>query len=138
MFAQRQSDGRFALVTVEVELEVDLDPALDPDALRELLAKAEGTARRCLADGAPELRVDGQRLEAARRMTGGIARAAQAAGSPRAAGVRIEVTTPLLSARPVYSTRTRCQRRAGSAFSLTALTGARVVPKRVTRRRGAT
>ncbi|HSI30088.1 MAG TPA: OsmC family protein [Miltoncostaeaceae bacterium] len=41
VFAQRQSDGRFALVTVEVELEVDLDPALDPDALRELLAKAE-------------------------------------------------------------------------------------------------
>ncbi|HSI30089.1 MAG TPA: GFA family protein [Miltoncostaeaceae bacterium] len=34
--------------------------------------------------------------------------------------MRIEVTTPLLGA--VYCHCTRCQRRAGSAFSLTALT----------------
>jgi organic hydroperoxide reductase OsmC/OhrA len=39
--ARREEDERFALVTVAVDLEVELDPAPAPDALRDLLAKAE-------------------------------------------------------------------------------------------------
>jgi uncharacterized OsmC-like protein len=37
--AQREEDGRFALVEVEVRIEAELDPA--PESLEELLAKAE-------------------------------------------------------------------------------------------------
>jgi organic hydroperoxide reductase OsmC/OhrA len=38
---RRESDERFAFVAVEVDLDVRLDPAPDPGALRDLLAKAE-------------------------------------------------------------------------------------------------
>jgi uncharacterized OsmC-like protein len=37
--AQREEDGRFAMVEVDVRIEADLDPA--PESLDELLAKAE-------------------------------------------------------------------------------------------------
>ncbi len=39
--ARRERDGRFALVTIDVELEVELDPAPGPEALHDLVAKAE-------------------------------------------------------------------------------------------------
>jgi organic hydroperoxide reductase OsmC/OhrA len=39
--ARREDDGRFALVAVDVHLSVRLDPAPSPEALRELLGKAE-------------------------------------------------------------------------------------------------
>ncbi len=38
---RRERDGRFAFVAVEVAFDVALDPRPAPDALRELLAKAE-------------------------------------------------------------------------------------------------
>jgi organic hydroperoxide reductase OsmC/OhrA len=38
---RRHDDGRFAFVAVEVDLEVRLDPAPDPEALRSLIASAE-------------------------------------------------------------------------------------------------
>jgi organic hydroperoxide reductase OsmC/OhrA len=38
---RREDDERFAFVGVEVELEVELHPAPAPDAVRELVAKAE-------------------------------------------------------------------------------------------------
>jgi organic hydroperoxide reductase OsmC/OhrA len=38
---RRESDERFAFVAVEVDLDVRLDPAPDPGALRDLVAKAE-------------------------------------------------------------------------------------------------
>jgi organic hydroperoxide reductase OsmC/OhrA len=41
LVARRDADGRFALVAVEVALEVELDPAPGPEALRDLLARAE-------------------------------------------------------------------------------------------------
>ena len=39
--ARREEDGRFAFVAVDVDLEVRLDPAPDPGALGDLIAKAE-------------------------------------------------------------------------------------------------
>jgi uncharacterized OsmC-like protein len=39
--ARRERDGRFALVTAEVDLEAELDPPPDLEALRDLVAKAE-------------------------------------------------------------------------------------------------
>jgi uncharacterized OsmC-like protein len=39
--AKRADDGRYALVDVTITLDVELEPALSGDALRELLAKAE-------------------------------------------------------------------------------------------------
>ena len=41
MVTRREGDGRFALVTVEVALEVELDPVPGPEALHDLVAKAE-------------------------------------------------------------------------------------------------
>jgi organic hydroperoxide reductase OsmC/OhrA len=38
---RREDDERFAFVSVEVDLEVDLHPAPDPGAVRDLIAKAE-------------------------------------------------------------------------------------------------
>ena len=38
---RRETDERFAFVEIEVECTVELDPPLDPDAARELVAKAE-------------------------------------------------------------------------------------------------
>ena len=38
---KREDDGRYAFVTVDVHFEVTLDPGVDPDAVRELLAGAE-------------------------------------------------------------------------------------------------
>jgi organic hydroperoxide reductase OsmC/OhrA len=38
---RREGDERFAFVSVEVELDVRLDPAPAPDALRDLIARAE-------------------------------------------------------------------------------------------------
>lgn len=38
---KRDEDGRYALVDVEVRLDVELSPMPAPDALRELLARAE-------------------------------------------------------------------------------------------------
>lgn len=38
---RREQDGRYAFVAFEVDLDVQLDPAPAPDAVRELLAKAE-------------------------------------------------------------------------------------------------
>ncbi len=38
---RRESDGRHAFVTVEAELQVTLAPRPDPEALAELLARAE-------------------------------------------------------------------------------------------------
>jgi len=38
---RRESDGRYALVEANVELSVQLEPAPAPDAVAELLAKAE-------------------------------------------------------------------------------------------------
>jgi organic hydroperoxide reductase OsmC/OhrA len=39
--ARREDDGRFAIVEVDVDLVVRLDPAPSPELLRELLEKAE-------------------------------------------------------------------------------------------------
>jgi uncharacterized OsmC-like protein len=39
--ARREDDGRFALVAIDIHLSVRLDPAPSPEALRELLGKAE-------------------------------------------------------------------------------------------------
>jgi organic hydroperoxide reductase OsmC/OhrA len=39
--SKRDSDGRYAFVEVDVQLEVELDPAPDRGAVRELVAKAE-------------------------------------------------------------------------------------------------
>lgn len=44
--ARRQEDGRYALVEVTVALDVQLDPPPDPQALGDLLARAE---RDCFA-----------------------------------------------------------------------------------------
>jgi hypothetical protein len=38
---RREGDERFAFVSVEVEMDVRLDPAPAPEALRDLIAKAE-------------------------------------------------------------------------------------------------
>lgn len=38
---KRDSDGRYAFVELDVQLEVELDPAPDDDTVRELVAKAE-------------------------------------------------------------------------------------------------
>jgi organic hydroperoxide reductase OsmC/OhrA len=38
---KRDSDGRYAFVELHVKLDVELDPAPDGDAVRELVAKAE-------------------------------------------------------------------------------------------------
>lgn len=38
---KRDSDGRYAFVELDVQLEVELDPSPDDDAVRELVAKAE-------------------------------------------------------------------------------------------------
>jgi organic hydroperoxide reductase OsmC/OhrA len=38
---KRDSDGRYAFVELDVQLEVELDPAPDGDTIRELVAKAE-------------------------------------------------------------------------------------------------
>jgi len=41
LVTRRESDGRYAVVEATVELAVGLEPKPDPDALAELLAKAE-------------------------------------------------------------------------------------------------
>ena len=41
LVTRRESDGRYAVVEANVELAVELEPPPDPDALAELLAKAE-------------------------------------------------------------------------------------------------
>jgi organic hydroperoxide reductase OsmC/OhrA len=41
LVTKRDTDGRYAFVEFELELEVGLDPEPSEDALRELLAKAE-------------------------------------------------------------------------------------------------
>jgi hypothetical protein len=38
---KRDSDGRYAFVELDVQLDVELDPAPDGEAVRELIAKAE-------------------------------------------------------------------------------------------------
>jgi organic hydroperoxide reductase OsmC/OhrA len=38
---KRDSDGRYAFVELDVQLQVELDPAPDDDTVRELVAKAE-------------------------------------------------------------------------------------------------
>ncbi len=38
---KRDSDGRYAFVVLDVQLDVDLDPSPDPAAARELIAEAE-------------------------------------------------------------------------------------------------
>lgn len=38
---KRDSDGRYAFVELDLQLEVELDPTLDGEAVRELVAKAE-------------------------------------------------------------------------------------------------
>jgi organic hydroperoxide reductase OsmC/OhrA len=38
---RRETDERFAFVEIDVECTVELDPPLEPDAARELVAKAE-------------------------------------------------------------------------------------------------
>jgi organic hydroperoxide reductase OsmC/OhrA len=38
---KRDSDGRYAFTGLDVQLEVELDPAPDDDTVRELVAKAE-------------------------------------------------------------------------------------------------
>jgi organic hydroperoxide reductase OsmC/OhrA len=38
---RRETDDRFAFVEIDVECTVELDPPLDPDAARELVARAE-------------------------------------------------------------------------------------------------
>jgi organic hydroperoxide reductase OsmC/OhrA len=38
---KRDSDGRYAFIELDVQLEVELDPAPDDDTVRELVAKAE-------------------------------------------------------------------------------------------------
>lgn len=39
--SKRESDGRYAFVDVEVELDVQLEPSLDEEGVLELLARAE-------------------------------------------------------------------------------------------------
>jgi len=41
LVTRRESDGRYAVVEASVELAAELEPPPDPDALAELLAKAE-------------------------------------------------------------------------------------------------
>ena len=41
LVTRRESDGRYAVVEAELTLDVRLEPPPDPDALAELLAKAE-------------------------------------------------------------------------------------------------
>jgi uncharacterized OsmC-like protein len=41
LVTRRESDGRYAVVETTVELAVELEPPPDPDAVAELLAKAE-------------------------------------------------------------------------------------------------
>lgn len=38
---KREEDGRYAFTRIDASLEVEIEPAPDPDALRELLGKAE-------------------------------------------------------------------------------------------------
>ncbi len=38
---RRDDDGRFAFVRIDVHFELELDPATDPDAVKELVARAE-------------------------------------------------------------------------------------------------
>lgn len=37
----KRDDGRYAFVRIDVQFELELDPATDPDAVRELVARAE-------------------------------------------------------------------------------------------------
>jgi organic hydroperoxide reductase OsmC/OhrA len=65
--ARREEDGRYALVEVTLDLEVELDPAPQGDALMDLLAKAE---RDCFVGASLRARpryawtVNGVRLDA--------------------------------------------------------------------------
>lgn len=38
---KRDDDGRYAFVRIDVHFELELDPATDPDAVKELVARAE-------------------------------------------------------------------------------------------------